>query len=198
MNDLPSCVTISKTLLFIDDTKIYNTVCSPGDISLFQNDLDSATLWSTRYNMFFNPKSQTTAVANKANRILGLIKRTFNSLNTRSLPILNKSLVRLVMEYANVVWGSNYIGDCQMLEKVQRRATKCIPELFNLEYDDRPSTLNLPSLSYRRHRADMLMVYNILHGNVSLQSELFFHQQLSSITRGHSLKLFKPHAQRSV
>ena len=44
MNDLSSCVTISKTLLFIDDTKIYNTVCSPGDISLFQNDLDSATL----------------------------------------------------------------------------------------------------------------------------------------------------------
>ena len=51
-----SCVTISKTLIFIDDTKIYNTVCSPGDISLFQNDLDSATMWSTKYNMFFNPK----------------------------------------------------------------------------------------------------------------------------------------------
>ena len=58
MNDLPSCVTISKTLLFIDDTKIYNTVCSPGDISLFQNDLDSANLWSMRYNMFFNPKKE--------------------------------------------------------------------------------------------------------------------------------------------
>ena len=43
MNDLPSCVTISKTLLFIDDTKMYNTVCSPGDISAFQNNLDSAT-----------------------------------------------------------------------------------------------------------------------------------------------------------
>ena len=56
MNDSPSCVTISKTLLFIDDTKIYNTVCSPGDISAFQNDLDSATLWSTRNDMFFNPK----------------------------------------------------------------------------------------------------------------------------------------------
>ena len=89
---------------------------------------------------------------------------------------LYKSLVRPVMEYANVVWGPNYVGDCQMLEKVQRRATKCIPELF--EYDDRLSALNLPSLSYRRHRADMLMVYNILHGNVSLQSEMFFHQQL--------------------
>ena len=75
---------------------------------------------------------------------------------------LYKSLVRPVMEYANVVWGPNYIGDCQMLEKVQRRATKCIPELFNLEYDDCLSALNLPSLSYGRHCADMLMVYNIL------------------------------------
>ena len=56
MNDLPSCVTISKTLLFIDDTKIYNTVCSSGDISAFQNDLDSTTLWSKRHNMCFNPK----------------------------------------------------------------------------------------------------------------------------------------------
>ena len=52
------------------------------------------------------------------------------------------------MEYANVVWGPNYIGDCQMLEKVQRRAMKCIPELLNLEYDDCLSALNLPSLSY--------------------------------------------------
>ena len=59
-----------------------------------------------------------------------------------------KVKIRPVMEYANVVWGPNYIGDCQMLEKVQRRAMKCIPELFNLEYDDRLSGLNLPSLSY--------------------------------------------------
>ena len=27
---------------------------------------------------------------------------------------------------------------------------------------------------------------------------MFFHQQLSSVTRGHSLKLFKPHAQKTV
>ena len=66
--------------------------------------------------------SQTTAAANKANHILGLtcIKRTFNSLSTRSLPILYKSPVRPVMEYANVVWGPNYVGNCQILEKVQR------------------------------------------------------------------------------
>ena len=43
---------------------------------------------------------------------------------------------------------------------------------------------------------DMLMVYNILHG---MQCQfIVFHQQLSSVTRGHSLKLIKPRAQRSV
>jgi len=76
---------------------------------------------------------------------------------------------------------------------VERRAPKCVSELFNLDYEDRQAALNLPSLSYRRHRADMLMIYNILYENVHLYPPMFFHQQLSSITRGHSLKLFKPH-----
>jgi len=142
--------------------------------------------------------SQTTAATNKANRVLGLIKKSFNSLNSRTLPLLYKSLVRPHLEYANVVWGPNYIGDSHIVERVQRRATKCVPELSNLEYEDRRAALNLPSLSYRRHRADMLMIYNILHENVGLHPPMFFHQQLSSVTRGHSLKLFKPHAQKTV
>jgi len=39
------------------------------------------------------------------------------------------------------------------------------------------------------------MVYNILHKNVGLQPPMFFHQQQSG---GHDLKLFKPHAQKTV
>ena len=58
--------------------------------------------------------------------------------------------------------------------------------------------LSLPSLSFQRHHVDMLMVYNILHENIGLQPLMFFHQQLSSITRGQNLKLFKPHAQKIV
>ena len=67
-----------------------------------------------------------------------------------------------------------------------------------LQVKDHRAALNLPSLSYRRHRADMLMTYNILHENVRLYPPTFFHQQLSSITRGHNFKLFKPHAQKTV
>ena len=70
--------------------------------------------------------SQATSAINKANRLLGLIKKSFNTLNRKTLPILYKALVRPHLEYANVVWGPNYIGDCDRMERVQRRATKCV------------------------------------------------------------------------
>ena len=88
--------------------------------------------------------SQATSAINKANRILGLIKKSFNTLNRKTLPILYKALVRPHLEYANVVWGPNYIGDCDRLERVQRRATKYVQDLSSLEYDERLITLKLP------------------------------------------------------
>jgi len=66
-----------------------------------------------------------------------------------------------------------------MMERVQRRATK---DLSSLEYDQHLVTLKLPTLTYRRHQADMIMVYNIMQGNIDLQPEIFFHLNLSSVT----------------
>ena len=83
-----------------------------------------------------------------------------------------------------------------MIERVQKRVT--IDVFKNCLVYEYRTTLQLPTLSYRRHHANMLMVYNILHQNVNLQPECFFHQNLSSVTRGHNYKLFKPHAQKNV
>ena len=56
------------------------------------------------------------------------------------------------------------MGDIQTLEKVQRRATKLVPELRDLDYTNRLVALNLPSLLYRRRRMDMITVFRIVHG----------------------------------
>ena len=45
------------------------------------------------------------AVATKANRILGLISKCFEHLDVDSLPILYKTLVHPILEYANSVLG---------------------------------------------------------------------------------------------
>ena len=55
MNDLPACLSMSKSLLFIDDTKIYNIATNPQDRTALHNDLDLATSWGEKWDMYFNP-----------------------------------------------------------------------------------------------------------------------------------------------
>ena len=43
-----------------------------------------------------------------------------------------------------------------MIENIQRRATKLIPGLSDLSYEDRLRRLKLPSMAYRRSRGDMI------------------------------------------
>ena len=51
-----------------------------------------------------------------------------------------------------------------MIENIQRRTTKLVPELKNLDYGDRLRELKLPNLNYRRARGDMIEMYKYLHG----------------------------------
>ena len=63
-------------------------------------------------------------VANKANRILGVMKRTFSFMDNKMLTTLYKTLVRPHVEYANCVWHPFLQSDIRTIERVQRRATK--------------------------------------------------------------------------
>ena len=107
--------------------------------------------------------------------------------------MLFKALVRPHLEFGNSVWGPSSLGDQRQVEKVQRRATKLIPELRSKPYSSRLRELGLPSLTYRRLRGDMITIYQILHGSLDVQPGLL---QLSTTrtTRGHHLKLEKPRA----
>ena len=73
-------------------------------------------------------------------------------------------LVRTILEYANVTWPASFKKYIDKLERVQRRATRLLPELRQLEYQDRLKLLNLPSLVYRRLRGDKIDAYKFYHG----------------------------------
>ena len=103
------------------------------------------------------------AAVNKANKILGLIRISCSHLDQTSLRHLYTALVRPHLEYGNVAWSPRYLKDSRLLENVQHRATKLVPELRNLPYEERLRMLGLPSLFYRRARGDMIEVYKFLH-----------------------------------
>jgi hypothetical protein len=87
---------------------------------------------------------------NKANKLLGLIRITFCHLDGPSLRTLYCSLIRSHLEYGNVIWSPKFLKDCKLLENVQKRATKLVPNLKDLPYVERLRKLELPSLYYRR------------------------------------------------
>ena len=140
---------------------------------------------------------QAAAAGAKGNQLSALIKQSFQCINMVTLPLLYKTLVRPHLEYGNLIWGPFNCADKKMIERVQRRATKLVPEIKDLPYQERLKHLGLPSLYYHRRRGDMLAMYQIFNGGLDIQPDKFFTLAPSG-TRGHSMKLRKPQAMSRV
>ena len=63
-----------------------------------------------------------------------------------------------------------------MLERIQRRATKIIPELRDLSYEEHIKECGLTTLETRRLRGDQILI------------EMFFSLKKDSRTRGDEVK----------
>ena len=70
-------------------------------------------------------------------------------------------------------------------------AARMVHSIRLLKYSDRMRELGLPSLQYRRIRADLSDVFKILNGIDNYEKSQLFHTQPLQRTRGHSQKLFK-------
>ena len=126
----------------------------------------------------------------RANRLLGLIKRSYTFLDKGSLLCLYKAMVRPILEYGVTVWSPYRKCDIDAVESVQRRATRILPELRGLAYEAPLRSLKLPTLTYRRLRGDVINVYKYIHGVYRLQlADNMFDMAHYGATRGHSFKL---------
>jgi len=96
---------------------------------------------------------------NKAFSMLGIIKRNFKHLTIQSFTMLYKNMVRSHLDYCSSVWSPYMKKDIEALEKVQKRATKILPQLKHMYYSDRLKACKLPLLHYRRIRGDMIETY---------------------------------------
>ena len=74
---------------------------------------------------------------NKANSIVGLIRRSFVYLTPSLFRQLFIAFVRPHLEYAQVVWSPKFRKHSKLIENVQRRATKIVSACKHLPYENR-------------------------------------------------------------
>ena len=78
------------------------------------------------------------SAASKANKTLGMMKKTFKYWSDDLVNIIYSTFIRPHLEFASSVWNPNRKTDIDTLERVQRRATKTI-ESRHLSYEKRMS-----------------------------------------------------------
>jgi len=80
---------------------------------------------------------QCMYAANRANRALGMIKRTIRNREPEIMVKLYKAIVRPHLEYCVSAWNPHYSKNKELMERVQRRFTKMVNGLGHLPYTER-------------------------------------------------------------
>lgn len=115
--------------------------------------------------------SHVHTIIAKANKLLGLLKRTCPFLTDVSVRrSLYLALVKSQLCYATQVWSPAQFSLKSQLERVQRRATRWIlgTRIGEMSYRDRLIKLNLLPLAYDRELKDLVFLYKCLNNYTDL------------------------------
>ena len=168
-----------------DNYREINTTKSERDLGiLVTNDLKSST--------------HCGEAVKKANRVLFSIRKCFSKLSLSSFKIIYKTYARPHLDYCSQIWSPHLKKDINLIEGVQRRATKLVKGLRNLSYEERLVSVGLTTLKFRRTRGDLIETFKIMKNIDKVDSTQFFSLSNNPHLRGHSLKLFKARVKFTV
>ena len=111
-----------------------------------------------------NFSSHIVTQVKKANKMMGLIRRSYTHLDITSFRDLFNSLIRPQLEYCVSTWYLLLKKDEELIENVLLLATKLIAGLYDKPCKERLAATKVLSMRHCRMRGDMILVYKILCG----------------------------------
>ena len=138
-----------------------------------------------------SPEKHINGIFGKTYSMLQSIGLAFNYLDENMMRKILTTLIRPQLEYASVIWSPYMKKHVKKLERVQRLATRMIPQFKELPYEERLSRMELSTLEERRVRGDMITMFKITHGVDILDRENLITMASSNYLRGHQMKIVK-------
>ena len=115
-------------------------------------------------------------LVNKANKVLGLLKRTVGSKNREIFSVLYRSLVRPLLENASPVWSPYLVKDKLAIESIQRRASRIVlgQKRREMSYEDRCELPGWSTLERRREYFSLVECYKTVFELNGLECRDYF------------------------
>ena len=95
-------------------------------------------------------------------RMLRNIRMAFHFLDKDMMRKIITSMIRAKLEYAEVIWSPHKEKHVLKLERIQRIATKMVPELKELTYEEWFQKMQLSTLEERIERGDLITIYKLM------------------------------------
>ena len=151
-----------------------------------------------QHNLSWNQHISRTT--NKAHSMLGFLRRNLKSAKLNTKANAYKALVRPHVEYCCTIWSPFQQNLINKVEAVQRKAARFVCNNYHntSSVTSMLNELQWDSLSLRRSRAQLTMLYKILYKHVDIDPTLYLSPASSRTRSQHSYKFRQIHANTDI